>query len=223
MGTRPVDDVREKMGMARNAEPLADIGRVASVPKIAIGKDAFRRIDSAPAGELEIKPILAVQGVGGFHQPLGLMLLQPGKLDRLLAGVEAGAGCRIVGSVIGSGNEGCGHLGRTRVEPDQGVANRFAVCIDQPAAITLAGHGKTHRTACQIGYDRRQITKRLLRVVPGPQHILLDAAATETGVGIRARRHPDLHTIQRKRHGFQDGSARIDADDEIARHAARTP
>jgi len=49
MGVRPVDDVREKMGMARNAEPLADIGRVASVAKIAIGKDAFRRIDGAPA------------------------------------------------------------------------------------------------------------------------------------------------------------------------------
>ena len=39
------------------------------------GRGAVRRIDGAPTGQLEIKPILAMQGGGCLQQPLRLMLL----------------------------------------------------------------------------------------------------------------------------------------------------
>ena len=122
--------------------------------------------------------------VGGSDQPFRLMLLQPCELDRLLAGVEAGAGRRIVSRVIRASHESRGHLGRTGIEPDQGIADRFAAGVDQPATVALTGHGNADRAACQAGYDRRQIAQRLLGVVPCPQHVLLDAAVPRTTVGI---------------------------------------
>ena len=106
-----IDNVGKKMRMAGYAEPFADSRRITHGAKIAVGKDGFRRIDRRLTGQLEIEPILAMQRTGGSDQPFRLMLLQPRELDRLLAGVEAGPGCRIVSCVVGTGYESRGHLG----------------------------------------------------------------------------------------------------------------
>ena len=141
----------------------------------------FRRIDGALAGQLEIEPVLAMQGAGGPREPFRLMLLQPGQLNRLLAGVQPGAGRRIMGGVIGSGDEAGRHLGRARIQPEQRTADRLTVRIDQPATVALAGHGKPHRAIRQTRHDRRQIAKRLPGVVPGPHHVLLDTSPSKPG------------------------------------------
>lgn len=164
-----------------------------------------------------------MQGGRCALQSLRLVLLHPGELDRLLAGVQTGAGRRIMGGVIRSSHEERRHLGRPRIQPDQPVADRLAIGIDQPATVALPGHGKRYDTLGEIGHDGGEIAQCLPSVIPSPQHVLLDTSASEFCVGIRARRHPDLHAVDRERHRFENGGAGVEADDEIANHAARAP
>src|SRR2546423_807560 len=168
--------------MPSDAETFGYLGRVAPGAKIAVRKEAFGRINDPLACQLEVEPVLAMKRTGGFCQALGLMALQPCQLDRLLTGVESGACCRVMRGVIGTGDEFLGHLGRARVEPDQAVSHRFALGIDQPAAVSLARHCKHNRTGGETRHDLRQIAKRPRHIMPSAAHVLLDASSTETNV-----------------------------------------
>ena len=75
MRQRAVHDLGHQAGMSCNAKPLAHIRCIASAAEVAIGEDAFGRIDGANAGQLEIEPVFAVQGGRGPLQSLRLMLL----------------------------------------------------------------------------------------------------------------------------------------------------
>src|SRR6185437_4179236 len=154
----------------------------------------------------------------GAGEALRLPALHPRELRRGHAGVEAGAGERVVVAVGVGSKVFHDQARRAGVEPEKSAAHRFARGVDEPRAVALRRHAEGGHAMRKIRHAQAKFAQARRAIGPGPRHVLLDLAAAEGLVDIGARGDGELLAGKRKCNRLDDGRAGVDSDENIASH-----
>ncbi|MND67245.1 hypothetical protein D3C80_586550 [compost metagenome] len=114
---------------------------ILTIAEIAECEAGFRGVCGADAGEIEIKPVLAVQGDFGIIEQFRHETVHMRHLCTLLAGIEAGAGRFKARTVIGACSKFRNCIGSAGIKPDPGITDRLIIASNKPCAITLTRDG----------------------------------------------------------------------------------
>ena len=110
--------------------------------------------------------------------------------------------------------------GRPGIEPEPGRCDGLAVRVHQPGAVALAGDRERQGAAAEIWDQAGKIAQYRGRLVPGPRHVLLDAAAGQVDIVVRSPGHRDLGPVPVEGHGLDHRGAGVDTDNDLPAHAA---
>ena len=209
--------------MIREPEPLDHRLRIGRYTEIPEGMDALRRIGRTVTGQLEVEPVLGVQGGRGLGHDVRPVFREPQELRPHLAGRETGAGAFEVATTRRSSAQVGREAACTGVEPDQGGPRRFAGGIDQPGSVALGRDADRGRAGVELRHGRREATEGRGRIGPGPCHVLLGTDAVDRLVLVGQCETADLLTLLREGDRLDHRGPGVDADQQIAGHQPSSP
>ena len=204
--------------MFAKAVEIDHLVRIAAGLVVTECETALGWIGRTDTSKVQVQPVFAVERSRSLVQLFRGMCQQMCQLRALLTGVEAsscarepcGVACVLAQSFCG---RSC-----TGIKPKPRITDRLSVLINKPCAIPLPSHGNSNNAARHIRNALAQLAQGPRAVIPSLIQWLRRGTTFAGRVAIRNSGGCDLPAAQIKCNGFDDGSACINAYDQILAH-----